>query len=341
MAILLPLTGPSAAIGAALFNAAQLALFELADGNFTLLPFDTKGTAEGAAAAARQALAQHAGLIIGPLFSAEAKAVAALTKPAGISVVALTADRAAAGPGVYVLGFLPGPQALRVAEFAHAQGRSRLAVLAPSNDYGRTVVEYLSNFGAPMGVTVSVLQYYDADAGDLTVPLKRLMKPNAKQPGDPGFDALLLPDEGPRLRNLAGLLAGQGIDPAQIKLLGTMLWEDSRPNTVAALSGGWYAASAPAAHGDFDQRFAKAFGAKPPRLASLGYDATALAAVLARQGGLGFTPAGLTNPLGFAGVDGLFRLKNDGTTERGYAVMEVVPDGQPHEVSPAPGSFLP
>ena len=80
------------------------------------------------------------------------------------------------------------------------------------------------------------------------------------------------------------------------KLLGTMLWEDSRPGSEPALAGAWYAAPPQACHGDFDNRYAKAFGAKPPRLASLAYDATALAAVLARRSPRDFSAAMLTNP---------------------------------------------
>ena len=94
-----------------------------------------------------------------------------------------------------------------------------------------------------------------------------------------------------------------------------------------------------AQHADFDGRYAKAFGVKPPRLAALGYDATALAGVVARRSAHDFSPGVLTNPLGFSGVDGIFRLRPDGTVERGYAVMEVQPVAPPREVDPAPAQF--
>ncbi len=338
-ALLLPLSGPSAGIGMALFNAAQLALFEVGDNQFTLLPFDTKGNAEGAATAAQQAIAQHAEIILGPLFSGEAKAVAPLTRAAGIPMVALTADRTAAGDNVYILGFLPGPQALRVADYARSQNRTRLAVLAPANEYGRIVAEFLSNNLAPLGGSLAGIEYYDPNGVDFSGPIKRLIKTDPRMPGDVGFDALLLPDEGQRLRAVAAALAAQGVDTRQVKPLGTMLWEESKPGSEPALAGGWYAAPAAAGHADFDSRYAKAFGGKPPRLASLGYDAAALAAVLARRTPHDYSAAVLTNPLGFAGVDGIFRLRPDGTNERGYAVMEVVSGGPAQEVAPAPAAF--
>ena len=339
-ALLVPLSGSQAALGGALFNAAQMALFEVGDESFTLLPFDTKGTAEGAVAAAQMAVSQHADVIIGPLFAAEVKAVAPITRQAGLSMVSFTTDRTTTGNGVYTLGFLPGPQAVQVIRYARTQGRARLAVLAPSSEYGRRVTEFLYNDPSVSAMIASV-QYYDPAAPDVVGPVKRLIKSDPKKPGDVGFDVLFLPDEGPRLRSVAATLAAQGVTPPQVKLVGTMLWDDGKANAEPALVGGWYAVSPTASRVDFDGRYVRAFGVKPPRLASLGYDAMALAAVLARRGAHDFSQTVLTNSAGFAGVDGLFRLLPDGTADRVYAIDEVAPNGAPLEVAPAPTTFGP
>jgi len=338
-AILVPLSGPQAGIGAALLNAAQMAVFEVGDDSFTLLPIDTKGTAEGAQAAALAAVNQHAEIILGPLFAAETRAVTPVARQAGLSVLSFTSDRQAVGTGTYTLGFLPGPQAVQVAAYARSTGKTRLGILAPSNDYGRRMVEFLQNDSSSSSY-IAAVQYYDPNATDLTAPVKRMVKVNPKQPDDVGFDALLLPDEGSRLRNLAAMLSMQGVDPAKVKLLGTMLWADSNPGSEMALVGAWYAAPPQAGHADFEARYLRAFGTKPPRIASLGYDAAALAAVIAKRGGHDFNGPALTVSTGFAGIDGIFRLLPDGTSERGYAIDEVQSGGQPaKEVSPAPGSF--
>ena len=54
----------------ALKQAAELALFDFDNPNVSLIPKDTKGTPEGARAAAESALHDGAELIIGPLFAA-------------------------------------------------------------------------------------------------------------------------------------------------------------------------------------------------------------------------------------------------------------------------------
>jgi branched-chain amino acid transport system substrate-binding protein len=334
VAVLLPLSGNSASLGNAMLNAAQLALFEVADGELTLLPFDSKGTAEGAEAAARQALAQRADIIVGPLFAAEVRAVSPIAAAARVPVLALSADRSVAGQGTYVMGFLPGPQAIAVSDYAASQGKLRQAVLAPANDYGRAVVTDLHNAALPLGISIGPIEYYDPAALDLVPVLKRLLA--ARKGDDPGFDALLLPDDGARLRRVGEQWEAQGVP---VQLLGTMLWDEAHIAEQPALAGAWYASAPGAGFADFARRYQVAFSAQPPRLASLAYDAAALAMVLARRSAHDFSVGILTNPTGFAGVDGLFRLKPDGSIERSYAIKLVVPNAPAKDIQPAVTSF--
>jgi branched-chain amino acid transport system substrate-binding protein len=370
-ALLLPLSGPYQVFGQTLSNAAQLALFEVADQRFNLIPLDTKGTAEGAAAAARAALAQGADIILGPVFSPEVKAAAPLAREQAIPMLAFTTDRTAVGNGVYALGFLPGPQVARVVAYARQQGRNRFAVLARSDEYGRAVAEAAKGAVEAQGGRLVKVDYYDVNARDFTQVVKRFAQFDArsralarekaalaargdevskaalKKPdggdagGDAPFDAVLIPDDGVRLRNISSLMTYYVADSEAVKLLGTLLWDDPKLGSEPALVGGWYPAPPQGQHAEFEQRFAKAFGAIPPRvggLAGIAYDATALAAALARSGHGDYGTAALQNPNGFAGVDGIFRLTADGTADRGLAVREVAADGS-KEVSPAPTSF--
>ena len=125
----------------------------------------------------------------------------------------------------------------------------------------------------------------------------------------------------------------------QVRVLGTGLWDDSGTTREPALVGGWFAAPTPEAAGDFQRRFEAAYGHRPPRIASLAYDAAALAAVLAGiEQGPRFDHATLTSASGFAGNDGIFRFRQDGIAERGLAVLEVTKDGF-RVLSEAPATF--
>ena len=77
----------------------------------------------------------------------------------------------------------------------------------------------------------------------------------------------------------------------------------------------------------------------PQRLASLAYDATALAALLtAEDGTADYSPAALSTPQGFFGVEGLFRLRPEGPSERGLAIHEVA-EGEIRTRRDAPQAF--
>ncbi len=370
VAILLPLSGPRAELGKAMLDAAQLAVFEVAGQNFVLLPYDTKGTPEGAEEAVARALGRGAKLVLGPLLADSVAAVAAQTRISDVNVVAFSNSKRVAGNGVYILGFAPDQQVDAIVDYAAAQGFTSYGVLAPSNDYGEVVVQALYNSTERRGAVVTKTGYYDPSAADFSEPARALTDYDLRREellqqmaalegktdevsrqalaklevldtiGDPPFDAVLLPDAGQNLRTLAALMNFYDVEQPTVRFLGLRAW-DGTPEVVAerALQGAWFAAPPVEERERFEIRFRAAFSYDPPRLASLAYDATALAALLAQSPrATDFSASALTDPNGFRGVDGIFRLIADGTVERTYAIHEVTPDGF-RTIQPAAESF--
>ncbi|MFC3229974.1 ABC transporter substrate-binding protein, partial [Marinibaculum pumilum] len=138
---LAPLSGPQQAVGQALLNAAQMAVFDQPRAKLVLLPRDTKGRPDGAAAAASEAAVEGAVLLVGPLFAESTRAATPVAKSRGLGVISFSSNRQVAGDGVYILGFTPGEQAERIVSYAVGSGLTRLAILAPDNAYGTTVVQ--------------------------------------------------------------------------------------------------------------------------------------------------------------------------------------------------------
>lgn len=329
VALLLPLSGPNAQIGQAMQDAAQLALFDLAGDRFELLPRDTKGTPAGAVDAARQAVADGANLVLGPLFGAEVAAVKPIAQSAGLEMLAFTNDWTQAGNGTYVLGFAPADQVIRVAGFARSRGIGRFVALAPRNQYGDAVVAALQAAGQRFGLSVQV-ERYDANLTDLAFAARQV---------PPQAQAVVLSEGGQRVQALAAALNAGGVNPGQVRFIGTGLWEDPSLGQEQSLIGGWFAAPGPQARSEFEAKFDRIYGRKPPRIATLAYDATAIAAVLAKMGPPGrFDHAMLINSNGFEGIDGLFRLRQNGLVERGLAVLEVTPTGS-RVLDPAPANW--
>ena len=134
-------------------------------------------------------------------------------------------------------------------------------------------------------------------------------------------------------------LVAAGVNLRRVQLLGTGLWDEPRVFAAASLEDGWYAAPEPGGFRGFAQRYRARYGQDPVRTATLAYDAVALIARLVQtEGPNAFSEQMLTNASGFAGIDGVFRFRADGTNERGLAVMKVTPQGG-EVISPAPRSF--
>lgn len=353
---LAPLSGPNAGLGRALFEAAQMALFDLADNRLVLLPRDTEGNAEKASEVARRVIAEGAQIIIGPLFANEAAAVGLVARERNVKVLSFSTDRSVAGGGVYLLGFTADQQIERVISYARTRGLTRFAAIVPDSPYGNAVMQAATTAVQAAGGEMLRQDRYPVDSGDLTPSVRRFaaalrslpprsleappvdgVDPNIARP----VDAVLMPEGGARLRALAPLLPFFDIDPRAVRFLGTGLWDDPSLSTEPALVGGWYAGPAPEGFADFARRFEQGFGRRPPRLASLAYDATALVGILARRTDTPtpFDDTGLTNPDGFAGYDGIFRFQTDGLVQRGLAVLEIQRRGGGRVIDPAPPSF--
>jgi len=367
--LLLPMTGQYATIGRAMQDAALLALFDFGDDRFELLPHDTRGQPGEAAYAAGLAIGDGAQLLVGPLLGVSVEATAPTARAAGVPVIGLSSDRTVAGDGVYVMGFLPGAEVDRVAAYAMSQGLSRFAVLAPDDAYGATVIGALYDTVSRFGGTIVESAFYDPSGTNLEPVIKQLADYDERRKalldlreelagkedelsvktlerletletlGDLPYDTLLIADGGARLQQVAALLPFFDIDPRKVRMIGTGQWDAQGVGAEPALLGGWFAAPDPGKRQNFLQRFEARFGYQPPRLATLAYDAMALAAVLARNGATSpYTPESLTLPSGYAGRDGIFRLTPQGLTERGLAVLQVQRRGA-KVIDPAPTSF--
>ena len=342
VALLVPLSGANAELGQAILDAAQLALFEAPDDRMTLVPRDTGGNAEGAGKAARAVIADGARLILGPLLAVEVEAVKPLARDAHLNVIAFSTVTELAGGNTFLMGFLPRQEVVREVGQARDRGLARFAALAPNSPYGHLMADALRDVASASGATMTRVEFYDPRADD-TVPAVRRLMPgggaSAAPAAAPSFDALLLPEGGARLKQIARQVKEAEIDMKPVQLLGSGLWDVPDIGNEPALAGGWFAAAAPEPRRVFEQHFREVYGHDPPRLASLGYDAAALAAALSRgAGGEPFSQQAILNPSGFTGVDGLFRFAPSGLVQRGLAVLEVEPQGGV-VVSPAPHTF--
>ncbi|MGU3655920.1 MULTISPECIES: penicillin-binding protein activator [unclassified Methylobacterium] len=332
VALVLPLTGQGATVGAAMRNAAQLAYDEAEQPDLTLLVEDDRGSPDGARDATQEALRQGAEIVLGPLFAGNVQTAAAAARAAGKPVVGFSTDVTVASRGVYLLSFLPQPEVDRVVEDSVAGGKRSFAALIPETAYGNAVEAEFREAVARKGARVAAVERYPAGApGPAVERLTRVI-------AGPGAtaDALFIPETADALPGVAAALTKAGFSPARIRPIGTALWNEPSLFALPALQGGRFASPDRTGFSNFSGRYQARFGAVPPRVASLAYDAVMLAAALSRRyGSQRFAETTLTNGSGFAGIDGTFRFRPDGQSERSLAVYEIR-NNAAIPVSPAP-----
>lgn len=338
VAILLPLSGPKASLGQSMLQAAQLALFDMGYNNFKLIPRDSKGTSAGARTAANSAINDGAQLILGPLFAVSVQAVKSVAKPNNINVIAFSTDWTLADRGTFLMGFMPFSQVDRVTQYATQKGYNNFAVIAPRDKYGDIVTGRFDNAVKNNRAAISKsIRFMPGDPAVIN------QVATLKSDGTPNFQAVFMPVGGSQTETISSALSYNKMMPNNIKRLGTGLWDDPRIASQPNMQGAWFAAPSPNARRGFEQKYLSTYGQAPVRLATLAYDATALAAILARNGfqngaGPAYSYNALTNPNGFAGADGVFRFQPNGIVERQLAILELR-RGQLVEIDPAPSRF--
>ena len=332
--LILPFAESSAnarALAGAMMKAAELALYDAGNPDIVLMTADDTGSPADAAAAAQKLLDQGAEIIVGPLFSASVAAVAPLARDHGVPVLAFSTDRNVAGNGVYLLSFQPQSEVKRVISYAASQGYKNFAAMIPQTPYGDVVEQSFRDAVSASGAAVADVERFNPSAGAVMDQAAAVAKS--------GCDALFIAQGGQTLRGIAPTLSYDGVQSSKVKFLGTGLWNDPANSREDLLAGGWFSAPQPSADNAFGVKYRQTFGSEPPQLAALAYDAVSLVALLAPGVAYHrFTPAALTDPNGFTGVNGIFRFHPDGSIERGLAVLAVEPGGFT-VVSPAPITF--
>jgi ABC-type branched-subunit amino acid transport system substrate-binding protein len=294
---------------------------------------DDAGSAAGAQQAAQQALEEGAEIILGPLFAHSVSPVGQAARARGIPVIAFSTDANVATRGVYLLSFLPQSDVERIVSYAVGTGKRSFAALMPDNAYGSVVEAAFQQTVARRSGRVVALERYPTDSAQIAGPARQVAQAASQA------DAIFIADGADAVPSVVQALTASGVNLKRVQLLGTGLWEDPKIFADASLQGAWYAGPDQTGFRNFATRYRAKYGQDPARMATLAYDAVALVAALVKtQGAQRFSDEVLSNPSGFAGIDGLFRFRPDGTNERGLSVLKVTPSGG-QVIAPPPRSF--
>lgn len=340
VALLVPRSSASAgdaALAQSLENAARLAISDLDGVQIDLRVYDTAGDAATAQTAALNAVGNGAKIILGPVRSGPTNAVGVALAGKGVNVLSFSNNTSIAGGNVFVLGATFQNTANRLASYAARNGKSKIVTVHAQNVAGAAGRDAIARALAASGASNAGSVGYEFSQQGVVAAVDDVR--NAVRSS--GADSIFLTaDTSGALPLFTQLLPEQGLTTDSVQYIGLTRWDI--PAQTLALPGvqnGWFAMPDPGLNGQYRDRFGAAYGTSPHPISGLAYDGIAAIGALVKQGKSdALTSTALTQGAGFTGVNGIFRLRADGTNQRGLAVA-TIRDKQVVIIDPAPRSF--
>jgi hypothetical protein len=338
VALLVPRSDSGAdAVAASLENAARLALASLDGVQIDLRVYDTGGNAQRAAVQAETAVSEGAQIILGPLFGEAANAAGVAVADNGVNVLSFSNNPSIAGGNVFVLGATFRNTANRLLGYASRQGRNSVVIVHPQNVEGEFGKAAIQAAASQTGVRVAGIESFAFSQQGVASAVPRIQGTVASSGADTVF---LTSNAAGALPTLLQLMPEAGIDPTTTQYLGLARWDvPAQLLSMPGAQGGYFTLPDTAAQQAFESRYRAQFGSDPHPLAGLAFDGIAAVGALVRQGRSdALTARALTQGSGFQGANGVFRIRPDGTNERGLAVA-TVRNNQVTILDPAPSGF--
>ena len=340
VALLVPKGSASATdavLAQSLENAARLAMAELDGVTIDLRVYATRADAATAAEAARQAVQDGAKIILGPVYAANANAAGKAVAGRGVNVLAFSNNPDIAGGNVFILGNTFQNTANRLVRFAMRQGRAPILVVHGNDVAENAGAAAIQRAIASAGGTPAGVVGFELSQKGVISALPEIAD-TARASG--ARSIFMTSGTAGALPLLAGLLPENGIKPGEYQYIGLQRWDiPASALSMSGLQGGWFALPDPGLQSEFSSRYQAAYGAAPHPIAGLAYDGIAAIGALVRAGKAdALTAAALTQGAGFIGVNGIFRLRSDGSNERGLAVA-TIENKLVVVIDPAPRSF--
>ncbi|MBO9411508.1 MULTISPECIES: penicillin-binding protein activator [unclassified Ruegeria] len=326
-----------AALARSLENAARMAMADLQNVQIDLRVYDTRGSSNTAAEVAQRAVADGAKVILGPVYAQAANSAGLAVLNNNVNVLSFSNNTSIAGGNVFVLGPTFDNTANRLVNFAGSQGKNNMVIVHSNDAAGQLGQSAIANALSNSRVNNAGTIGYDRSQQGVINSVPTIKATVDASAADSVF---LTATTAGALPLYTQLLPEAGISPATTQYIGLTRWDiPAQTLELPGVQGGWFALPDPAKAQSYRQRYNNTYGEAPHPISGLAYDGIAAIGALVSQGKSdALTASALTQNAGFQGVGGIFRLRSDGTNERGLAVA-TIQNKQVVVIDPAPQSF--
>ena len=319
-------------------NAARLAMADLQGATVDLRVYNTAGdNPQQAGIAATQAVNDGAKIILGPLYGEAANAAGVAIAGRDVNVLAFSNNRAFAGGNVFILGATFDNTANRLVQYGASRGINRFMIVHGEDLPGQVGRDAIAAAVRNNGSEVVGIESYPLSQQGIFTSTRRIVSSVGASGAQAVFTTAGASSD---LPIIATALPDAGMDIERSPFVGLTRW-DTLPQLLAlpGLEGGLFALPDQGTATLFQNRYTATYGETPHPLAGLAYDGIAAIGALAAAGNRdALTKEALTQPQGFRGTDGVFRLLPNGLNQRALAVA-TIQDNQVVTLDPAPRSF--
>ncbi|GAA6159394.1 penicillin-binding protein activator [Ruegeria sp. HU-ET01832] len=326
-----------AALARSLENAARMAMADLQNVQIDLRVYDTRGSSNTAAEVAQRAVADGAKVILGPVYAQAANSAGLAVLNNNVNVLSFSNNTSIAGGNVFVLGPTFDNTANRLVNFAGSRGKNNMVIVHSNDAAGQLGQSAIANALSNSRVNNAGTIGYDRSQQGVINSVPTIKATVDASAADSVF---LTATTAGALPLYSQLLPEAGVSPATTQYIGLTRWDiPAQTLELPGVQGGWFALPDPAKAQSYRQRYNNTYGEAPHPISGLAYDGIAAIGALVSQGKSdALTASALTQNAGFQGVGGIFRLRSNGTNERGLAVA-TIQNKQVVVIDPAPQSF--
>ncbi|KIN75093.1 Extracellular ligand-binding receptor [Sulfitobacter noctilucae] len=324
VALLVPRGGSQSdnLLAANLENAARMAIRDLDGVKIDLRVYGTGGNAATAATMASQAVSEGAKIILGPVYGEAANSAGVAVASSGVNVLAFSNNPTIAGGNVFVLGPTFANTANRLVNYGKRNGKDKIVILHANDVAGQLGRNAIQQAISANGATLAGSVDYALSQESVVAAVPRVKS----LVDSSGANAVFMTtSSASALPLFAEMLPSAGVRPSSTQYIGLTRWDiPAQTLSLPGVQGGWFALPDPGASAAFGSKYRAAYGKEPHPLAGLAFDGiAAIGALVKSRKSDALTGGALTQGAGFRGASGVFRLRRDGTNERGLAVATI------------------
>jgi outer membrane PBP1 activator LpoA protein len=376
IAVLLPTSGDAKSIGNDIKTSVETAFLHKTKQNLKVTFYDLSGEESEREEVIKTALYTNPDIVIGPLFAEDAKTIRGL-KPSELPVISFTSDINALGNGVMTMNLIPSQSIEAITNQMKSDGATNMIIFAPNDNSGRLMTSVADKAASLYDIPVIGVFYYESGNSDsiknaalrasmydtrkaantrareilsdiltkesldwgtrknLTGQLEKISRNDTL--GQVPYDSVLFLGNGEDTKTISSFLRYYGIGNRDAAFYGTTLWHGSDIASDFTLSGAKYA-TLPEISDNFINLYNMVSGKNPDYLSAFGYDAAnlALGIIYTQQEKSDY----ILNPNGYIGTTGIFRIQENGESERALRIMELNGSESAVQIKDAPSNFI-